>query len=89
MPTEEKATAIGELTQKMERAKLAVVTDYRGLKVRDLADLRRQLRVTGTDGVRRPHRCEPCLGRWSERSDQLSASAPAVSGENGLWDCPR
>jgi large subunit ribosomal protein L10 len=44
MPTEEKATAIGELTQKMERAKLAVVTDYRGLKVRDLADLRRQLR---------------------------------------------
>ena len=44
MPTPEKAAAIDELTEKMGRAQLAVVTDYRGLTVRDLATLRRQLR---------------------------------------------
>ncbi len=45
MPTPEKAAAIDELTAKLGRAKLAVVTDYRGLTVRDLATLRRQLRA--------------------------------------------
>jgi large subunit ribosomal protein L10 len=44
MPTPEKVVAVGELTEKMQRAKLAVLTDYRGLTVRDLANLRQQLR---------------------------------------------
>ena len=44
MPTPEKVAAVGELTEKLQRAKLAVLTDYRGLTVRDLATLRRQLR---------------------------------------------
>ncbi|MGH2355139.1 MAG: 50S ribosomal protein L10 [Chloroflexota bacterium] len=49
MPTPQKVAAVGELTEKMQRAKLAVVTDYRGLSVRDLANLRRQLRGTQVD----------------------------------------
>ncbi len=44
MPTPEKEATVGELTGKMQRAKLAVLTDYRGLSVRDLASLRGQLR---------------------------------------------
>jgi large subunit ribosomal protein L10 len=49
MPTPEKVAAVEELTDKMRRAKLAVVTDYRGLKVRDLATLRRALRPHQVD----------------------------------------
>src|SRR5262245_55416272 len=49
MPTPEKAAANEELTEKMQRAQLAVVTDYRGLTVRDLATLRRQLRPFEVD----------------------------------------
>lgn len=44
MPTPQKEAAVVELTDRLKRAKLAVVTDYRGLTVRDLANLRRQLR---------------------------------------------
>ncbi len=40
MPTPQKVKAVEDLTDKMRRAKLAVVTDYRGLSVRDLATLR-------------------------------------------------
>jgi len=49
MPTPQKVTAVEELTDKMRRAKLAVVTDYRGLSVRELADLRRALRPHQVD----------------------------------------
>ena len=49
MPTPQKEAAVEELTDKMRRAKLAVVTDYRGLSVRDLATLRRSLRPHQVD----------------------------------------
>ena len=49
MPTPQKVAAVEELTDKMRRAKLAVVADYRGLTVRDLATLRRSLRPHQVD----------------------------------------
>lgn len=49
MPTPQKEAAVEELTDKMRRAKLAVVTDYRGLSVRDLATLRSTLRPHQVD----------------------------------------
>lgn len=43
MPTPRKASQIAALADKLGRAKLAIVADYRGLKVKDLSSLRRQL----------------------------------------------
>lgn len=49
MPTAEKTTTIDELADSLQRAKLAVLTDYRGLKVGDLQTLRRTLRTSGSE----------------------------------------
>ncbi len=44
MPTQEKAEAIDELAEQLSRAKLAILTDYRGLNVTGLQGLRATLR---------------------------------------------
>jgi len=44
MPTPRKIEAVAELTDVLSRAKLTIVTDYRGLSVADLQNLRAQLR---------------------------------------------
>jgi large subunit ribosomal protein L10 len=47
MPTKAKAHTIDELTEQIATAKLIVLTDYRGLRVSDLQDLRINLRKSG------------------------------------------
>ena len=47
MPTTAKAQTIDELTEQLTNAKLIVLTDYRGLRVADLQDLRGNLRKSG------------------------------------------
>ena len=47
MPTPQKAKSIDELTDRLTRAKLVIITDYRGLKVADLQTLRTTLRTSG------------------------------------------
>lgn len=49
MATEAKITAVAEIKQKIAQAKSVVVTDYRGLTVDELAQLRRSLRATGVE----------------------------------------
>ena len=49
MPTAAKAQTIDELTDQLSRAKLAILTDYRGLKVGDLQGLRGTLRPLGAE----------------------------------------
>lgn len=44
MPTPEKAVVIDELVEQLSRAKLAILTDYRGLSVTGLQGLRSTLR---------------------------------------------
>ena len=44
MPTPQKAVQIGELADQLQRAQLTIVTDYRGLTVTDLQNLRSTLR---------------------------------------------
>ena len=47
MPTRQKAKTIDELSEQLTRAKLVIVTDYRGLKVSDLQVFRGNLRPSG------------------------------------------
>ncbi len=44
MPTAKKAATIDDLEETIGRAKVAIATDYRGLKMSDLTTLRRRLR---------------------------------------------
>ena len=48
-PRPEKVAVVEEVRERLEGADAAILTDYRGLKVGDLAALRRQLRTAGAD----------------------------------------
>ena len=47
----EKSSAIDLLADRLERAEIAILTEYRGLSVSDLQDLRGRLRPVGVDYV--------------------------------------
>jgi len=49
MPTEAKARAIDEIAQKLRDSKVAIFTNYRGLTVKDMADLRGRMRPAKAD----------------------------------------
>jgi large subunit ribosomal protein L10 len=49
MPTQRKVELIDELTALLSQNKLIIATEYRGLTVSDMAQLRRQLREIGTE----------------------------------------
>ena len=49
MPTAQKAATINELTDRLSRAQLTIVADYRGLGVGDLQGLRGSLRPIGAE----------------------------------------
>src|SRR5215217_9146224 len=46
-PRPEKIAVVAEVRERLEAADAALLTEYRGLNVKALADLRRQLRPTG------------------------------------------
>jgi large subunit ribosomal protein L10 len=48
-PRAEKVAVVAEVRQRFEEASAAILTEYRGLKVKDLAGLRRSLRSSGGD----------------------------------------
>ena len=47
MPTAEKQQTIKELSALMKKSAMMVLTDYRGMTVADISDLRRQMRAKG------------------------------------------
>jgi len=49
MPTEAKSRAIDEIAQKLRDCKVAIFTNYRGLTVKDMADLRGRMRPAKVD----------------------------------------
>lgn len=49
MPTKEKADRIDELTALIDSSVIAILTDYRGLTVADITNLRGQLRSAGVE----------------------------------------
>jgi len=46
---EQKKKAVAELKDKFDKSKTVILTDYRGLDVAEMTELRRQLRETGVD----------------------------------------
>jgi len=49
MPTQIKAKKIDGLEELLKKSLVAIVTEYRGMKVSEITDLRRKLRPTGTE----------------------------------------
>lgn len=49
MRLEEKQTVVQELADKLARAKVVIATDYKGLNVEEINDLRRKLREAGCE----------------------------------------
>jgi large subunit ribosomal protein L10 len=49
MPTQRKIDSVADLTDKLTRTQLTLVTDYRGLTVAEISDLRKRLRDTGAE----------------------------------------
>ena len=73
MPTPQKAQTIDELTDQLSRAKLVIVTDYRGLKVADLQTFRGNLRPSG--------------GEFHVAKNTLTRIAAGNAGVQGLDPC--
>ncbi|MDQ3757544.1 MAG: 50S ribosomal protein L10 [Actinomycetota bacterium] len=48
-PRPEKVAVVDEVRTRLDSSSAAILTEYRGLKVKDLADLRRALRAAGGD----------------------------------------
>lgn len=51
MPTQRKVDLVAELTDKMQRAQMAVVADYRGFTVAEITALRARLREHGAEMI--------------------------------------
>jgi len=47
MPTQKKIDAVADLKERLEKATIVVSTEYRGLNVKEMQDLRRKLREGG------------------------------------------
>jgi large subunit ribosomal protein L10 len=80
MPTPQKAVAIEDLTKSLDRASLAVLTDYRGLKVSDLQTLRTTLRPFGAEF----HIAKNTLTRIAAEQAGIEGLAPLLEGPLAL-----
>ncbi len=49
MPTEAKREAVADLAERLGKASIAIATDFSGLKVNQMTELRRQLREQGVE----------------------------------------
>lgn len=49
MPTAKKQEAVAELVSLLSQSKIAILTDYRGMTVSEMSDLRRRLREAGVE----------------------------------------
>jgi large subunit ribosomal protein L10 len=80
MATPRKIEAVAELTEVLSRSTLTILTDYRGLSVADLQNLRAQLR---------PHQAEVrvaknTLTKIAARNNNLEALEPQLVGPTAL-----
>lgn len=80
MPTQEKATAVDDLKARLDGVKTVLLTEYRGLTVQQLSELRKQLRAVSAEYKVIKNR----LARIAVSSSELSALAPQLKGPTGV-----
>ncbi|MBI1848535.1 MAG: 50S ribosomal protein L10 [Candidatus Rokubacteria bacterium] len=80
MPTQEKVEAVEELKGQLAGVKTVVLTEYRGLTVAQLSELRRQLRQVSAQYTVVKNR----LARIAVRSTELEALGPHLKGPTGM-----
>ncbi|SRR5581483_10907140 len=74
MPTEAKERAIDEIAQKLRDSRVAIFTNYRGLTVKDMAQLRGQLRPARVEY----HVVKNTLTRFAAQRADIEADLSAV-----------
>lgn len=80
MPTQEKVATVEELKSRLNGAKTVLVTEYRGLTVRQLSDLRKQLR-----GVSAQYKIiKNRLAKLAMTDSDLSKLGPHLKGPTGM-----
>ena len=80
MPTEAKVKAVDDLKQRLNGVKTVVLTEYRGLTVRQLSDLRKQLRAVSAQYKVVKNR----LAKIAVDATDLSALARHLNGPTGM-----
>jgi len=80
VPTQAKVESVEALKERLGTAKTAVLTEYRGLTVRQISDLRKQLKATASEYKVVKNR----LARIAVKDSPLSPLAPHLKGPTGL-----
>lgn len=80
MPTQEKIESVAALKDRLGTAKTAVLTEYRGLTVRQLSDLRKQLKGAAAEYKVVKNR----LARLAVKDSPLAPMASHLTGPTGL-----
>ena len=79
-PRQEKVAVVEEVTAKLNAADAVIITEYRGLSVGQLADLRRQLRPAG--GEYKVYK--NTLARFAAQNAGVSDLASLLTGPSGM-----
>lgn len=80
MPTQEKIDAVEELKQRLSGVKTVLLTEYRGLTVQQIGELRKQLRAVSAQYKVVKNR----LAKIAVSSSELSALTPQLKGPVAL-----
>lgn len=80
MPTQRKIENVADLTDKLSRTQLTLVTDYRGLTVAEISDLRKRLRESNAELIV----AKNTLTLIAARESGHEAIEPLLSGPTAL-----
>src|SRR2546430_4139476 len=80
VPTQEKIAALADLKSRFDGVKTVVLTEYRGLSVQQLSDLRKQLRAVAADYKVVKNR----LARLAIKSSRLEGLSAHLTGPTGV-----
>jgi large subunit ribosomal protein L10 len=80
VPTQEKTQSVASLRERLGTAKTAVLTEYRGLTVRQISDLRKQLKAASAEYKVVKNR----LARLAVKDLDLDSLSASFKGPTGL-----